>query len=78
MNFRKIAIAALKIASVGIALNEIRGLIMAGPVLYALYQSGGTLMAIWMAICAFGGIALSVLVPLWAARKFEKRLEKIA
>lgn len=55
-----------------IAVNEIRGLILAGPVLYGIYQSGGTAMAIWLGICSLGGIALSVIVPLIAAKKIRK------
>lgn len=52
--------------------NEIRGIILTAPVFYGLYQAGGTLMAIWMAICSLGGIALSVVVPLFAAKKLKK------
>lgn len=64
----------LKSAFVGIAFNEIRGLVLAAPVLYAMFQSGGTLMAIWMGVCSLGGIALSVFVPLVVARKLKARL----
>lgn len=52
--------------------NEIRGLVLAVPVIVALYQSGGTLMAWWIAICSLGGIALSVIVPVWAWKKWRK------
>jgi len=62
----------LKVGFVLFAANEIRGAILAGPVLYGIYQSGGTLVAIWMGVCSLGGIALSVLVPLVAARKFKR------
>jgi hypothetical protein len=51
--------------------NEIRGLVLAGPVLYALYEAGGTAMAIWVALCSLAGIAISVVVPLFIARKFK-------
>jgi hypothetical protein len=51
--------------------KEIRGLIIAGPVIYALYQAGGTAMAIWVAFCSLAGIAISVVVPLFLARKFK-------
>ena len=37
-----------------------------------MYQAGGTLMAIWLGICSLGGIALSVIVPLIAAKKIKK------
>ena len=61
----------LKAGAVFLAINEIRGLILAGPVLYSLYASGGTVTAIWIGICSLGGIALSVLVPLFAAKKLQ-------
>ena len=61
----------LKAGAAFIAVNEIRGIILAGPVLYGMYQSGGTLMAIWLGVCSLGGIALSVIVPLFAAKKIK-------
>lgn len=70
---RKFAPAVLKLLALGMAVNEIRGLILAGPVLYALWLSGGTLMAWWLAFCSLGGIALSVIVPLWIARRIKPR-----
>lgn len=60
----------LKSAIVMFVLNEIRGIALAVPVLYGMYQAGGTLMAIWLGICSLGGIALSVLVPMFAAKRF--------
>ena len=51
--------------------NEIRGLILAGPVLYGMYQAGGTAMAIWLGFCSLAGIAVSVFAPLFLARKFK-------
>ncbi len=62
----------LKSAAVLLAANEARGLILAGPVLYAMYETGGTLMAIWLGFCSLGGIALSVIVPLVLAKKVKK------
>lgn len=62
-----------KILTAALVLNEVRGLILAGPVMLALYQSGGTLMAIWLAFCSLVGIGLSVFVPLWVVRKIERR-----
>ena len=56
--------------------NEIRGIILTAPVFYGLYQAGGSLMAIWMAICSLGGIALSVVVPLFAAKKVKRLAER--
>lgn len=58
----------------GIALlvvNEVRGLVMALPVFYAMYQSGGTTMAIWLGFCSLAGIAISVVVPLFIVRKLK-------
>jgi hypothetical protein len=51
--------------------NEIRGLILAGPVLYAMYEAGGTAIAMWLALCSLAGIAVSVFGPLFVARKFK-------
>ena len=51
--------------------NEVRGLVLAGPVLYGLYEAGSTAMAIWLAFCSLAGIAISVFVPLFVARKFK-------
>ena len=58
----------------GIALlfaNEVRGLVLAGPVLYAMYEAGGTLMAAWIAFCSLAGIGLSIMGPLFVARKLK-------
>jgi len=51
--------------------NEVRGLILAGPVLYGMYEAGGTAMAMWLAFCSLAGIAASVFAPLFVARKFK-------
>jgi hypothetical protein len=51
--------------------NEIRGLLLAGPVLYGMYEAGGTAMALWLAFCSLAGIAISVFAPLFVARKFK-------
>ena len=51
--------------------NEVRGLILTAPVFYGIYQAGGTLAAIWLGVCSLGGIALSVIVPLFAARRIK-------
>jgi hypothetical protein len=59
----------LKSAFVMFLLNELRGIVLAVPVLYGMYQAGGTLMAIWLGICSLGGIALSVVVPIVAERR---------
>jgi hypothetical protein len=59
----------LKSAFVMFMLNELRGIVLAVPVLYGMYQAGGTLMAIWLGFCSLGGIALSVIVPIVAERR---------
>jgi hypothetical protein len=64
----------LKLGGVALVFNEVRGLILAAPVLWAMWQSGGTLMAIWLGFCSLAGIALSVVVPLVATRQIRKRL----
>jgi hypothetical protein len=69
MALRRYLSALLKLGAVLLVLNEVRGIILAGPVLYALWQSGGTLMAIWVAFCSLAGIALSVVVPMLLARR---------
>ena len=61
-----------------VVLNEIRGAILAVPVLWTMYQSGGTVMAVWLGFCSLAGIALSVAVPVyggrWAKRRFSRAL----
>ncbi len=61
----------VKSGLVVLAANEIRGIVLAAPVFYGMYQAGGTLMAIWLGFCSLSGIALSVIVPLFAAKKFK-------
>ena len=51
--------------------NEVRGLILAGPVLYGMYEAGGTAMAIWLGFCSLAGIVLSVVAPLFVAKKLK-------
>ena len=63
----------LKSALVAFVFNELRGAVLAVPVLYGLYQAGGTLMAIWLGVCSLGGIALSVLVPIFIDKRFNLR-----
>lgn len=67
----------LRAGGVLFVLNEIRGLIMAGPVLWALIHSGGTFAAIYTAVCSLLGIAASVFLPLLGLRKLE-RMRKVA
>lgn len=70
---RQILRLILKSAAVLLALNEIRGIILAAPVFYALYQSGGSLMAIWLAFSSLLGIAASVIIPMFALKKLEAK-----
>ena len=39
-----------------LVINEIRGLVLAAPVLYAMYEAGGTAMAIWIGFCSLAGV----------------------
>lgn len=67
----------LKVGAVAFVFNEIRGVILAVPVLWGMYEAGGTWMAIWLGMSSLAGIALSVIVPLIAARKIRRyRLAK--
>lgn len=63
--------------SVGLlVLNEVRGLILAAPILYGMYEAGGTIMALWIGFCSLTGIAISVVLPVIAARKIQGRLDR--
>lgn len=57
-------------------INEVRGLMMAGPVLYALWLGGGIYASVMTALFALACIALSVLIPWWAVRWFLKRAKR--
>lgn len=59
----------VKFGGVALVANEIRGFVLAGPVFYGLYQSGGTIMAFWLAVSSLIGIAISVLLPLFVLKK---------
>ena len=63
--------ALLKVGFVALVANEVRGLILAAPVLYGMYAAGGTWMAVWLGFCSLAGIAISVVAPLFLARKFK-------
>ena len=62
----------LKVGWLAVIFNEVRGVILAVPVLYGMYQAGGSAMAIWLGFCSLAGIALSVIVPMIAAKKLER------
>lgn len=62
----------LKVGAIAMIFNEVRGLVLAAPVIYGMWSTGGSAMAIWLGICALGGIALSVIVPMFAYKKLDK------
>jgi hypothetical protein len=71
---RIFSVVAAMLVKTGIALliaNEIRGIILAVPILYTMYATGGTMMAIWLGVCSLAGVALSVAVPLFVGRKLK-------
>lgn len=61
----------LKTGIVMLVANEVRGLILAAPVLYGMYQAGGTLMALWIGFCSLAGILISVVGPILIVRKVK-------
>ena len=56
--------------------NEVRGLVLAAPVLYGMYEAGGTLMAIWIGFCSLAGIAISVVAPLFVAKRLKSQIAR--
>ena len=69
--FSTLGALLLKLGIVALVANEVRGFVLAAPVLYGMYLSGGTIMALWLGICSLAGIFLSVAAPLFIARKFK-------
>ena len=67
----KIVRLLVKAGLAALVANEVRGIILAGPVLWAMYEAGGTMMAIWLGFCSLAGIALSVVAPVMVARKLK-------
>lgn len=61
----------VKVGIVALVANEVRGFILAAPVLYGMYASGGTMMALWLGFCSLAGIAISVVAPLFVAKKLK-------
>jgi hypothetical protein len=61
----------VKAGIIALVLNEIRGFILAGPVLYGMYEAGGTWTAFWIGLCSLAGIAVSVVAPLFIARRLK-------
>jgi fumarate reductase subunit D len=62
-----------KSAFVLFVLNEVRGVALAIPVMWGMYQAGGTAMAIWLGFCSLAGIVLSVVAPLAAVKLVRLR-----
>ena len=69
--FSTLGALLVKVGIVALVANEVRGFILAAPVLYGMYLSGGTMMALWLGFCSLAGIFLSVVVPLFLAKKFK-------
>ena len=61
----------VKAGLVMLVANEVRGVILAAPVLYGMYEAGGTMMALWLGFCSLAGIAISVVAPLVVAKKLK-------
>lgn len=69
--FSTLTALLVKVGIVALVANEVRGFILAAPVLYGMYLSGGTMMALWLGVCSLAGIALSVAAPLFVAKKLK-------
>ena len=69
--FSSLAGLLVKAGIVALVVNEIRGFVLAAPVLYGMYLSGGSVMALWLGFCSLAGIALSVVAPLFVAKKLK-------
>lgn len=69
--FSTLAGLLVKAGIVALVVNEIRGFVLAAPVLYGMYHAGGSVMALWLGFCSLAGIALSVVAPLFVARKLK-------
>jgi hypothetical protein len=69
--FSTLGAVLLKAGIVAFVANEVRGFILAAPILYGMYLSGGSLTALWIGFCSLAGVFLSVVAPLFVARKFK-------
>jgi hypothetical protein len=67
-----------RISIVLVTANEIRGILMSLPVLYGMYEAGGTGMAIWLGCCTIFGVALSVILPLGIIKRLQRYLARRA
>lgn len=63
----------VRVGLAALVTNEIRGLVVAGPVLYGMYQAGGTIMAIWLGFCSLAGILISIAAPVFVANRLLPR-----
>lgn len=68
----------LRLGWIGIMANEIRGIVIAAPILYGMFVYGETWMQWWVGICMLIGIFLSVVIPTWVLRWIERRFIKPA
>ena len=62
-----------KFGALAFILNEIRGAILALPVIYTMWHAGSDAMKLWLCFCTIAGIGLSVVVPMWAMRSWSRR-----
>ncbi len=69
--FSTLAGLLVKAGIVALVANEIRGFVLAAPVLYGMYLSGGTMTALWVGACSLAGIFLSIAAPVFVARKLK-------
>ena len=69
--FSTLAGLLVKAGIVALVANEVRGFVLAAPVLYGMYQAGGTMMALWLGACSLAGIAISVVAPVLVAKKLK-------
>ena len=69
--FSTLAGLLVKAGIFALVVNEVRGFVLAAPVLYAMYAAGGTWTALWLGFCSLAGIVLSVVAPLFVARRFK-------
>lgn len=61
-----------RFAIAGIIANEIRGLILAGPILLGMAQANTT-MAVITGLSMLGGVALSALIPVLIAKRLARK-----
>ena len=69
--FSTLTALLVKVGIAALVANEVRGFILAAPVLYGMYEAGGTAMALWLGVCSLAGIALSVAAPLFVVKKLK-------